>query len=87
MSSEENLSPKQFKFTPIKFHMSVAEHLRKEHGIEPRGGWSRTGIDEKAHKAEHDKAGDRVAGTTPHKHFVPAIQKKVHGENYGKDYL
>lgn len=86
MTSPENLGP-QFKFTPIKFHLSVANHLRIEHGIEPKGGWSRTGIDEAAHKAEHDKAKDRVAGTVPHKHFVPAVQKKVHGKDYGKEYL
>jgi hypothetical protein len=87
MSAEENLSPKQFKWTPVKFDLAVGEHLRKEHGITPKGGWSRTPIDEKTHKEEHDKDENRVAGVVAHKHFAPAELKKTFGKNYGKKYL
>ena len=87
MSAEDNLNPNQFKWTPIKFNLGVAEHLRKEHGIVPKGGWSRTYLDEDTHKAEHDKDENRVAGSVPHKHFVPAQSKKMFGSKHGKKYL
>jgi hypothetical protein len=62
MSAEDNLSPKQFKWTPNKYGRDVLWHMRREHtDMTPQGGWSRTGIDERAHEAAH--AAERVAYT------------------------
>lgn len=71
MSAEDNLQPKQFKWTPHKYDLRVGDHLLREHNRRPEGGWSRTFIDERSHKAEHDADPDGIAGSTPHKHFKP----------------
>ena len=71
MAAEDNLNPKQFKWTPEKFGTNIADHLRREHtDTAPIGGWSRTILDAKAHAKLHATE-DLVAGTTPHKHFTP----------------
>jgi hypothetical protein len=77
MSAEDNLSPKQFKWTPNKYGRNVLWHMRDEHtDMTPEGGWSRTLIDERAHEAAHAAAEDGVHGTKPHKHFTPKQFKK-----------
>lgn len=72
MSAEENLQPKQFKWTPNKYHMSVRDHLRREHkDMTPKGGWSHTTRDEEQHAAAHAADSEGISGTVPHKHFQP----------------
>jgi hypothetical protein len=72
MSANDNLSPKQFKWTPHKYDLDVRDHFKREHqDMESKGGWSRTYIDEEAHSAAHAQDAEGVAGTIPHKHFKP----------------
>jgi hypothetical protein len=72
MSAEDNLQPKQFKWTPNKYDLRIRDHFEREHtDMTAVGGWSRTYQDDEAHKAAHAKDPDGIAGTTPHKHFKP----------------